>query len=214
MFRWIESRALWGVVLILGGVIFLLQSLGLFELGDLFWALVFAVAGIFFLAVFIPNRLNWWAIIPGLTLLSISALILLGRFAPHFAETWGGSIVLGGIALSFLIIYFVERAYWWAIIPAGVLLTLAFIAGLEGVLGGFGTGGLFFLGLGLTFATVAVVPTQEGQMRWAWIPAGIMLVMGLLLTAAAQAYFNLIWPIALILLGLVMIYRTFFRKPL
>jgi hypothetical protein len=212
MFRWIESRVLWGILLILGGVIFLLQSLGLFELGDLFWALVFAVAGIFFLAVFIPNRSNWWALIPGITLLSISLLITLTHFAPHFSETWGGSIVLGGIGLSFAIIYFMERAYWWAIIPAGVLLTLAFIAGLEGILGGFGTGGLFFLGLGLTFAIVAVVPTQEGQMRWAWIPAGIMLAMGLLLTAATQDYFNLIWPAALILLGLFMIYRTFLRR--
>lgn len=74
---------------------------------------------------------------------------------------------------------------------------------------GFETGGIFFLGLGLTFLLVAIIPTPEGQMRWALIPAVILLVMGLLLTAALTQLINFIWPLALILLGLFLVLRAF-----
>ena len=82
MFRWLGNRLFWGILLILGGVVFLLQNLGYFELGDLFWALLFGLGGLFFLSVFFPNRANWWALIPGLTLLSIAVLLVTTRFLP------------------------------------------------------------------------------------------------------------------------------------
>jgi hypothetical protein len=104
----------------------------------------------------------------------------LNRILPGGTGEWGGSILLGGIALSFLLIYLVNRENWWAIIPGGVLLTLALIISLGSFLGGFEVGGLFFLGIGLTFALVAVIPNPQGSMAWAWIPAGILTVMGLL----------------------------------
>ena len=149
MIRWLESRILWGSLLILGGVLFLLQNLGMFELGDLFWALLLGLAGVFFLSLFLQNRANWWAIIPGFTLLSIGLLIALGRLAPSLAQVWGGSIVLGGIGLSFLVIYLLDRGNWWAIIPGGVMLTLMVIAGLGNAFTGIETGGRVFIGLGV-----------------------------------------------------------------
>jgi hypothetical protein len=212
MVKLLESRLLWGALLILAGVLFLLQNLGLFAAGDLFWALLFGLGGVFFLSVFFSNRQNWWALIPGFTLLGIGVLIGLGWLVPGIADRWGGFIVLGSIALGFLVIYLLNRSNWWAIIPAGVLLTLALIAVVDNLAGGIETGGLLFLGIGLTFGILALNPTPEGRMKWAWIPAGILLIMGLLLLAAAEAWIGYLWPVALILVGIFLIYRTFLYR--
>src|SRR5512141_570591 len=159
--RWLESRILWGSLLILGGVLFLLQNLGIFQGGSLFWALLLGLAGVFFLSIFFANQANWWGLIPGFTLLSIALLITLHEFIPRFTNVWGGSLVLGAIGLSFLAIYLVDRDNWWAVIPGGVLLTLTVVAGASQFLPGFEMGGILFLGLGLTLTLVAILPTPQ-----------------------------------------------------
>ena len=206
--KWLESRILWGSLLILGGVLFLLQNLNIFEFGDLFWAVLFALAGLFFISVFIQNRANWWALIPAFTLFGVGAQIAIDRLLPSLSETLGGSLVLGGVSLGFLAIYLQDRAHWWAIIPGGVLMTLAVVSALEGALPGEGTGGVFFLGLGITFALVALLPNPGGAMKWAWIPAGILAVMGLLLLASSERLVAYIGPAALILVGGYLVVRT------
>jgi len=212
MLRWLESRVLWGALLILGGVVFLLENLGLVSFGELFWGILIGLAGIFFLAVFLGNRSFWWALIPGFTLLGVSCLIVLNRLFPRLGDAWGGGLVLGGIGLGFLGVYLSDRNHWWAVIPGGVMATLAVVSGLGERVGGLGTGGLFFLGIGLTFAVLALVPTPQGQMRWAWIPAGILVLMGLLFSLAAEELIGYIWPLGLIAAGLLFLYRAFVSR--
>lgn len=207
--KWLESRILWGSLLILTGVLFLLQNLGFLPVGNLFWMVLIGLGGAIFLSIFFQNRLNWWALIPGLMLFSIALVIGLGVFAPRLADRWGGSVVLGGIGLSFALIYLVERQHWWAVIPFGVLFTLASMVALDELYPGLETPGVFFLGLSATFALVAILPNTQGELRWAWIPAAILLVMGVVFMAAAGEMLAYIWPAALILAGLFLIYRTF-----
>ncbi len=207
--RRFEIRVVGGILLIAAGVLFLLQNLGVLAVGIYLWPLLFGAGGAVFLYVFLTNRANWWAVIPGFVLLSLAAVIALDQFAPQVEETWGGAIFLGGIGLAFWVVYFVKREHWWAIIPGGVLLTIALVAGLSSVLEDIEMGGVFFLGLGLTFALLSFLPTPEGRMKWALIPAAVLLVMGLLITAAATAVLNYLWPAVLILAGLYLIFRTF-----
>jgi hypothetical protein len=61
--RWLESRILWGIVFIVGGVLFLLQNLGILWLGNLFWIVLLGLGSLFFLSFFLQNRANWWALI-------------------------------------------------------------------------------------------------------------------------------------------------------
>jgi hypothetical protein len=212
--KWFESRLLWGGLLVVGGVLFLLQNLGFFRFGDLFWGVLLGFGGLFFISWFVQDRQNWWALIPGLALISVAATIALDVFAPNVAEDWGGGVVLGGIGLSFWLIYLVERRFWWAIIPGGVLVTLAAMVGLENTMGGDGAVGIFFMGMGLTFALVALLPHdgQQGSLAWAWIPAGILLVMGFLFLAAAGEMLAYIWPVALIVVGGGMMFRALRRR--
>jgi hypothetical protein len=206
MMKLLFSRVAWGILLITGGVLFLLQNLGLIDVGNLFWGIVLGFAGIAFLSSFFFDRRHWWPLIPGFTLLALALMLIPEIFAEGQAARLGGSVFLGGIGLGFFAVYLAERSNWWAIIPGGVLLTLATVAGLEGRLAD--TGAVFFLGLGLTFILVAIFPTPDGPMRWAFIPAGILLFIGLLIMVAAGHLVNLILPIALIVAGLYLLIRT------
>jgi len=204
----LESRIFWGGLLVLAGVLFLLQNLGLFRIGELFWVVLLALGALFFLSIFLQNKANWWALIPGLTLISVGIIVLINWISPDRGERWSGSIILAGIGLSFALIYLVARQNWWAIIPAGVLFTLAVIAGLEEFFPALGTAGLFFLGLGLTFALVALLPNPQGDLRWAWIPGGILLLVGSIFLVAGGNLFVYVWPVILILAGGLFIVRA------
>jgi hypothetical protein len=213
MMKLLSSRLLWGLVLVVGGVLLLLDTFGIFKGGALFWTIVSGVAGVLFLSLYISNHDNWWALIPGIIFLAVAATIGLDSFLPGFSDTnLGGTIILGGIALSFLLVYLAERGNWWAIIPAGVMTTIALVAVLDTNTSSLASGGIFFLGLGITFALVAILPTSVGKMRWAWIPAGILGLMGVLILIAAEDLINYIWPLAIILAGIVLVARSINRK--
>jgi hypothetical protein len=198
------------VLLIAGGVLFLLDSLGLIAVGPILWPVLIGFASLAFLFVFATApQTNWWAAIPGFVLLGLTGTIALDQLAPEIAGEWGGALFLGGIALAFWAIYLVNPEHWWAVIPGGVLLTLALVAGLSSALEGVEMGGIFFFGLGLTFALLALLPTPEGRLTWAIIPAIVLLAMGALITAAAAQLINYIWPVVLILGGLYLLYRVF-----
>ena len=112
--------------------------------------------------------------------------------------------------LSFLLVYLQKREFWWAVIPSGTLFTLALVAALAeiGIVPGEITGGVFFLGLAATFGLVYMLPTPEGRMRWALIPAGILAAMGLLVVFAFSHMAQYFWPAALIVTGLYLVYRN------
>ncbi len=209
-----EASVAWGVLLIAGGVLFLLQNLGILGGGlALVWALLFAAAGAVFLFVFLSDRANWWAVIPGCVLLSLGILIGLDELTPRISSLWGGALVLGAIGLSFWVIYFTKREYWWAIIPGGVMLTMAVITIVDSVAQDLEVGGILFLGLGITFGVLSLLPHPQGRMKWPLIPAAVLLIVGVLLTAASASVLNYIWPTALVLAGLYLVHRSLASKP-
>jgi hypothetical protein len=208
----LDVRAIGGILLIVVGILLLLQNLGVFEvIVALIWALIFAAGGAIFLYMFLTNRANWWAIIPGFALLGIAALIALDELWPQVGGAVGAVLFLGGIGLAFWVIYFQKREFWWAVIPGGVMLTLALVAGLESVFEGAEMGGVFFLGLGLTFGLLYFVPTPHGRMKWARIPAAVLVVMGVLITAAATGGLGYLGGAILILVGLYLLLRIFMK---
>ena len=204
-----DSPAIWGVVLVVAGVLFLLQTTGVLGTAlAIVWVLAFAAAGVAFLYVFYADQVRWWAIIPGLSLLGLAALIAIDEFFPALGAIIGGSLFLGAIGLSFIIVYLVKREQWWAIIPGGVLLTLAIVAGVDEVAPAMDTGWLFFLGLGGTFLVLSIVPTPSGRIKWAIIPGAVLLTLGMVLAAQAAAVLKYVWPAALILGGVYLVLRN------
>lgn len=207
--RKIEPRIVLSVLLIGAGILFLLQNLGFLKgASAIFWALAFAVGGGVFLYVYLTDRTQWWAIIPGLTLLGIGEIIAVGHFLPQYDDILGAPVLMVFISISFWIIYLTNRENWWAIIPGGVLLSIGVFIGLEAIFEGVEMVGVMFLGMGLTFVVLAYLPTQEGWMRWALVPAGVLLLMGVIFLGSAFAVLEIIGPAALVLVGLYLIYRT------
>jgi hypothetical protein len=210
--RRLDGRLIIGLLLIAGGIIYLLQNLGYITWGSMVWAVAFVIGGLAFLIGFIRDRAAWWAIIPGLALLGLGSIMTLQTVNPALEATIGGSLFLGSIGLAFWLVYLRDRGMWWAVIPGGVLLTLALVAGLDEFNLGIETGGVFFLGLGLTFLLVAIIPTTAGPLRWAFIPAGALLVMGILIGVGFERAINYLWPLALIVGGLALLVRAA-RRP-
>jgi len=209
-----DTRYLWGYLLIAAGVLFLLQEMDIITNAlDIIWGVFFAGVGGVFLYAYISNRSQWWTLIPGIALFGIAALILLSGLFPMY-ENWGGAIFLGSIGLGFWVVYVTNREMWWAVIPGGVLITLAGISVLDlfPQIDDELTGGIFFLGLGVTFALLAILPSAQGRMTWALIPAGILVVIGFLIATPFVEFVSYLWPVALILIGIYIIYRNILRR--
>lgn len=75
-------------------------------------------------------------------------------------------------------------------------------------LGAFETGGVFFLGLALTFLLVALA----AKMRWAYYPAIVLGALGVLTTASLMDFANYIWAAALIAVGGFLVFRYFTNR--
>ncbi len=204
-------RIVLGVILVLFGALALLQNYTGFVLQGDWWgivfALIFAGAGAAFLASFFADRkTNWWAVIPGFTLIGLGLLIVGGllNFRPEGVLP---GIFLGSIGASFLVIYFSDRVKWWAIIPGGVLVSLAImlIAGANDNWAPV----ILFAGMAVTFGLVATMNEPGGRPRtWAWYPAGAMAVLAVIIASTSGPLTGLIWPILLIGAGLVMVAWT------
>ena len=203
-----DMRIVFGVVMIVAGAMFLLQNLGIFYGGiNLLWAILVGGAGVASLYAYANNRNNWWALIPGTTLVAIAFNSVVAIISSDLSNFLGGSIVLGGIALSFWLIYFTKRgSFWWAIIPAGVLSSIA-LSEIAASIAQGRADGVFLLGIGLTFLFIATRPAYEGQLKWAFIPGWILLAIGVLSLPFMDA--DILFPLALIGAGCYVIYKNF-----
>jgi len=211
-----------GAVLIALGALALLQNLGIFNLfdvlpyisiepgdviGTVLVTLLFAGVGMIFLVVFVFNvHRNWWAVIPGFTLMGLAALIAFGN---RMGEA-GAGMFLGAIGLSFLVIYLVRREFWWAIIPAGVLLTLAVMISLTSSLSGDSMLGpaILFFGLAVTFLVVYLLRSGDEHRAWALITAGVLGGIGMLLLLSLGNLINYLGAVALIMGGGYLVLRA------
>lgn len=197
-----------GILLLLAGAVLLLQNLGVFGpfVENLIWLLLFGLAGLAFLLVFIFNRHHWWALIPGCTLLGLAALV---GFGEQLGEA-GGALFLAAIGLSFVLIFVVRREHWWAIIPGGSLFSVAAMILVASTAAAGAALGVMFLGMALTFLLIYLWPGQSDDRRWALIPAGILALLGILAMLALNELrvVNYLWPLALIIGGGYMLWRA------
>jgi hypothetical protein len=196
------GSVIWGGVLIILGLGLLIENLNL--LGDWnvpFWSLLLGAFGLFFLTVYVRDRAQWWALIPGLAILVIAVAVLLAELE-LVAGYLVGAVILGGVGLPFLTIFISDRQHWWALIPGLTMFGTAVAVFLEGlgVIEGETVGAIVVGGVSLGFIAIYLVDRRQW---WALIPGGIMGIIAFFLLLATAAEF--VWPTALILLGLLML---------
>jgi hypothetical protein len=200
--------------LILIGILFLLQSLGVIgNVLALLWAVLFAVAGGIFLYVYSLNRDQWWAIIPGISLVGLGALIGIAEYGPEAIGGLAAGVFLGSIGLSFLVVYLLKREHWWTIIPGGVILSVAVMAALSSFVSADDwIAAVLFFGMTLTFVVLALLPMPQGKMTWAYIPAAVFLVIGIIILGSATGSMVYILPAVIIAVGLYILLRALIRR--
>ena len=200
-----RTSLVWGLTLLVLGGLLLAQNLNLLRAPVPYWAVVFGGLWLLFLLTTLFNRSLWGLLIPGFILIGLAVVIFLteGNVA---SGNVAGAVFLASVALPFWIIALVRRANWWAIIPAGAVSVLAAMPLLaESRLSGQIVGGVFFLGLGVTFALVRLATAGQPGMGWAWWPAVILGVFGLIVLASGDAR---LWPWVLIVGGVLLLLRS------
>ena len=169
--------------------------------------LFFILAVIFFLVYL--GRHATWSIIVAYVMFVLGFMPLLGMTT---RPELGGVIFLLAIGLPFLYVYLRYPERWWAIIPAGILLTLVIITAfvlLPGVpdSDSFNRIGnsLFFLGTAATFAIVWL----RHHKQW-----GLWLMILFVILAILNYFFPIAegyWPVFVIAGGFYLLYRAW--KP-
>jgi hypothetical protein len=208
-----RGRLIWGVALIAMGAFFLAQQLGLFGAVQLpFWAFAFGLLGLIFLATFIADRRQWWALIPGCILPGV-ALLLVNDQNEFIPAQQAGALFLLSIGLPFLLIYLADRRLWWALIPGGVLTVIALITFMTGrELSGQAIAAIMLFGLAAVFALVRLATRSSPYMGWATWVAVILAVIGVLVLVTGPQAAALVGPAILIGLGLFLLARVYWPR--
>ena len=197
-----------GVMLFLALTTLLVDSAG----GEWVGALFLFMIALSFFVVYLTHRTYTWALLVAyiLAVLGIAPLMSIGgRDAAYY-----GPIFLLAVALPFFYVYFRSSQYWWAIIPAGSVTTIAVIAALAiaGVIRDDGRGeligaglanALLMGGLALTFAVLWL----RHEKPWAKI---VTIVLALVAVASLffASYSQILWPVAIILVGVYLFYTA------
>jgi hypothetical protein len=177
---------------------------------------VLAVAGLGFLVSYAWRRDEWYRLMPGWTLLALAAMVLLSVQA-QLPRPLVAAVLFVGLGLAFLHIYLVRRTeHWWAIIPGGFMIVLAAVISLSVRIARLETlGAALFAGMGVVFF---VLYALAGARRhwWALIPGGVLMLFGLLIYTIDNTVQGTVlrwWPVALIVLGLLLVYLALTREP-
>ena len=198
-----------GIVLMTVGVMLLLDQLGVVESSAYVPALIFAAVGMVFIFLFIRNRGNWWAAIPGSVFLGLAAVIAATQLTGGGA---GAAFLFMFMGAGFGAVYLREPANWWALIPCGVMFTLAVIVALPQELQGTPVAAVLFLGLAATFGSLSLVPVRgsghTGRMKWPLIPAAVLALLGAVFAFQATELLiavDFAVPAVMILAGIVLL---------
>jgi hypothetical protein len=209
-----NARRAFAIILIAIGVLVLLQNTGIAagETGQVVSTVVLTAAGIFFTALYFPGRRQWFWITLGFVFFSF-ALGNIVNFIPALDEFYRQVIIFGGIGISFLSIYLHDRMQWWAMFPAGLLISISASQLVENLFPNLESSGIMVLGLGLAFLVLYLVPTPVGRLKFALLPALILLAVGVVIILGSP--YNLtdyLLPGLILIAGVVLIALTLRKK--
>lgn len=206
------STLVWGVILLVGGVVLLLQSLSVLEDSPWVWSAVFGLTGVALLVVFATRREAWWAAIPAGVALGLGASSLVEQVGPSGpeGESVSGAAFLGLMGLGFAAVWARDRRSWWAVIPAGVLLSLSGTVLAEQWWGENASVSVLFLGLAATFVALSLLRMEGRRRAWPLWPAAALGLAGVLFAVGegdALEALDVIFPAAAIAVGAWLLWR-------
>lgn len=193
-----ESRnknALPGLILIVLGVLGLFGTLGVLEgIGSLFGALLFGGLAYF---AYVEGKRNHNLV------MRLAALPLAGlAIATIVPGGVGGAAFLASIGAAFGVVWYLDARRWWALIPAGTLVSLALVSFLDATLGG-SNGPVFLLGLAVTFFLLTRLRVEP--QAWGLYPAAGLALIALVSFSTGGRW---VVPVILIAVGAYLLMRS------
>lgn len=196
---------IWAGVLLVIGIFLLLKNLAVFgQWGGLAWGVLYLAVGLGFLVWFVFDVQRWWRVLPAFTLLGSGAWILL-QWRGVTLGAWEGTLTLFGMALGFWAVTLVRSDHWWAVMPAGVLTVLGILFGFWSRLTELGRLTVLVTGMGLVFALLYIIRFGQKDTRWAAVPAGALILLGLVTLMQSLSLPQVLavwWPVLLSLAGI------------
>lgn len=200
-----STGAVWGVLLVALGVVFLLgqliPGLGRMIRGSI-WAGGFVLAAMIFYGLYATNKEQWWPLIPAYAMLAVASYIFMGVF--HFPGTAIAAWVLTSVGLPFLYVYIKNKEHWWALVPAYTMfVTGAFLLAvpLLSIIGWASIVAYWNFAIALPFGVVYLTDRKQW---WALIPGGIFGTVGLVFALIGIAWMI---PAVMIVFGLFLLLR-------
>ncbi len=153
-----------------------------------------------------------------LALITIGVVFLFSNFVP--AAGRGGLVILG-LGAAFLVGRITTDRYGYAV-PAGILIAIGTYVSLHDMQGPrfVQGGGWFFVLLSLGFGLVYVIGLRPSAV-WPLFPATVLLGLAMVLfgigslgVLASMSWIVAYWPVALVLLGLWLLFRDELPLPL
>lgn len=156
-----DLKRLGPVLIGVGLLVLIFNSNLLGTLPSLIWlALLFGVA----IALWMVGVIPAWIRMVGVAVLYVLAMATSGDLA--------GVSALGFPAMAFAVIYLLRpKRNWWAIMPGGVLASIALLVLFEEIFPGWDGAAVMFLGFAATFTFLYLLPKSRGGQRWALYPA-------------------------------------------
>jgi hypothetical protein len=191
--------AFWGLVLILGGGLFLAQNLGWLNMSSSFWTAAFAGLGVLFLVTYFLNGVQHWGWLFPASIFSATALTLRLNDIGANPDLIAAPILLS-VALPFVVAFAMDvHKRWWALIPAWVMVAITSIVFFSQRLQGELIGSFVLYAIALPFFIVYLVDHSK---RWALIPASILAVVGLFPLLSTRLEGTVMGAVVVILIGL------------
>lgn len=192
-----------GSFLVLAGVLVLLQDL--MDVNAWLWFTLLAVGGLVAMLLYIADRSDTAMLATTYVFLVLGLLV--GLIMLNALRDEGVAVyILSAMALPYLALFGHDQRKRWALIPAYVFLTVALMIGLlgTGLLGERAVPAFLMSAIAVPFYAVY---GWDRRQRWAVIPAGVMTAVTLVLLAA-EAAFQWVLPVILILTGAWIVTRT------
>jgi hypothetical protein len=173
--RAIKQSLMWGSILLLAAALFLVNRF--VELSPWAWAAFLAAAGAAALGLHLADRSDGWTLLAGYTLCAIAGLIALVPTNLLRDEAIAGYVLLA-IALPCVGAFLRDRARWWALIPAYLLVAIVGVIALA-EWGQFGDDVISTYVLSIVTLPFLVLYLWGRKQRWSPFPAAIVALIGL-----------------------------------
>jgi hypothetical protein len=197
-----------GIAMIVSGLFFLLVNFKLIPASDFLpprvLGILFIMVGLIFLFFSGAGRWLTWFVIPAGAFFTVGIVTLVFGWNRFFSLD-SASLFSLGFGLTFLTLFWYRRGHWWVLIPSGVFIGSAAgveIGGRVPIIGWHPVAPLFCLGI--SFLVIWLYSVQKKRMRWSLFVGTIVVTVSFLyLLGILLARWSILWPVVLLLAGLL-----------